>query len=114
MSEANKPAFPVLDAHLEEGLTKREYYAAKAMQALITACAGDPHCAPWEAVKGDVNRNDTALTSFLMADAMLSETERRNDMLALAEQVAELPPVGRPLVLEGLVDEARRILGRSE
>lgn len=110
MSEANKPAFPVAEDHriADEfewtgGITKREHYAAKAMQA---------YCAIVHISEQDVH--EIADCSFRQADAMLSETERYNDMLALVERVADMPPSVGKVELIDLADEARRILGRSE
>jgi hypothetical protein len=55
------PAFPVAidDQVLDDGMTLRDYFAAKAMQALITRADK----------KG--NESDYANTAYLMADAML-------------------------------------------
>lgn len=60
----NPSAFP---AGLAEGMTLRDYFAAKAMEVI------------WQGL-GDMNRDDaikfTAETAYSMADAMLAERER--------------------------------------
>jgi hypothetical protein len=65
----NEPAFPVENAFLmstETGMTMRDYFAAKAMQALITA----PNVRPM-IEDGEVSR-----WAYKMADAMLKEREQ--------------------------------------
>jgi len=64
------PAFPVCDAariHNLEGMTLRDYFAAKAMQVLTTklASTGDMH----------VFDDAVAESAYAMADAMLKARE---------------------------------------
>lgn len=78
MSNANLPAFPVSAndrANYEAGgyvpngvfgLTKREYFAAKAMQGL---CA-DPNT-------GDLQYGDIARVAVGLADALIAELEKQ-------------------------------------
>jgi hypothetical protein len=66
-------AFPVTASEYggngtEYGMTLRDYFAAKAMQALIPACQGMSF--------GQAPKNDNArlaITSYSIADAMLAE-----------------------------------------
>lgn len=58
------PAFPHIDSgcgRFEEGMTLRDYFAAKAMQAYSS-----DH--DW---RNDMNVRDTAYAAYKMADAML-------------------------------------------
>lgn len=100
MSEANKPAYPIWTEDMpvegSSGLTKREYFAAKAMQA---------YCSLGPMTHGEEDL--IAEYSYRMADAMFPETERHNDMLALVERIADYE-------FKDIVDDARRILGRGE
>jgi hypothetical protein len=66
MSDKNQPAFPVQDASTWQahGMTLRDYFAAKAMQAVIAR--GD-----------DTNRPGMAEWSYAMADAMLAAREAK-------------------------------------
>jgi hypothetical protein len=60
----NEPAFPAMHYDLadnEHGLTMRDYFAAKAMMALIAHPDSD----------GDKPPSVFAKTAYLMADAML-------------------------------------------
>lgn len=80
----NKPknpwAFPCVAApqYLQEGMTLRDYFAANAMQALITNNESSG------AILKTANKQDlgifdvTALMSYRYADAMLRERERIN------------------------------------
>lgn len=63
--ETGGPAFPCLDSNANghEGLTIRDYFAAKAMQGLISA----------ENWTGYIRK--TAEEAYQMADAMLKERE---------------------------------------
>lgn len=73
MIHKEKPAFPSTPATTEwrEGITIRDYFAAKAMQSVITRLGGRPLC--------DVNEQDTfnmvAEESYKYADAMLKQRE---------------------------------------
>jgi hypothetical protein len=68
-SKSEWPAFPAMHYDLaehEHGMTLRDYFAAKAMQAAITGCA----------TKGEVGLySDWAGFAYEMADAMM---EARN------------------------------------
>jgi hypothetical protein len=68
MSTAGKPAFPSTQGTTEwrEGITIRDYFAAKAMQGLISN------------FKGDVSTNYEIISavSYEMADVMLEEREK--------------------------------------
>jgi len=70
MSKANEPAFPNqnYDGPLEGGLTKREYFAAKAMQGMIATIT----CSRWEdnVIAGVVP------AAVQYADALLAELEK--------------------------------------
>ena len=64
----NEPAFPIQDAYsrsTEQGMTLRDYFAAKAMQGFASTLTGT---AP---VLFDVLSRD----AYLMADAMLKARE---------------------------------------
>ena len=65
----NPPAFPAPAgvSHItEQGMTLRDYMAAKAMQALLS----DPD---W---RQDMDIKDTALAAYKTADAMMKERGR--------------------------------------
>ena len=69
----SKPAFPTPAHNLQnDGMTLRDYFAAKAMQGLIG-------CPDWRESAGedaDMDASDyTALTAYQMADAMLKARE---------------------------------------
>jgi hypothetical protein len=57
----NQPAFPS-PYDDQEGMTLRQYYAAKAMQALLSS-------ADW---REDMSFKDTAVAAFKQADEMLA------------------------------------------
>jgi hypothetical protein len=62
----NIPAFPIQDAYsmsTEQGMTLRDYFAAKAMQNAFTTSADDDE------------RNYVAKHAYKMADAMLKARE---------------------------------------
>ncbi len=68
----NPPAFPVQSVYIEDqetnsrGMTLRDYFAAKAMQAAITGCA----------TRGEVGLySNWAGLAYEMADAMLKARE---------------------------------------
>jgi hypothetical protein len=64
----NEPAFPAMHYDLadnEHGLTMRDYFAAKAMMALIAHPDSD----------GDKPPSVFAKTAYVMADAMLKARE---------------------------------------
>jgi hypothetical protein len=69
MSNTNtgEPAFPTPD-NADEGMTLRDYFAAKAMQGLIAA-SGD--------AEGTVDYKEAAVAkcAYMMADAMLKARE---------------------------------------
>ena len=58
----SKPAFP---SEISSGMTLRDYFAAKAMQALLSD-------SDW---RQDMDIKDTALAAYKTADAMLKERE---------------------------------------
>lgn len=79
MNQANEPAFPVItDGHGDPGLTKREYFAAMAMQGLISSDL---------ILDKYANRNksqvqlsmDVSYFSCLVADALLNRLETKNE-----------------------------------
>lgn len=57
------PAFAVTDSTIDSGLTKREYFAALAMQGLVN----NPET---------TNVNDIAATAVQYADALISELNK--------------------------------------
>ena len=66
------PAFPTensrqigLDARIYEGMTLRDYFAAKAMAAYLAAAQGNPP-----------QPETTAECAYFMADAMLAERNK--------------------------------------
>ena len=70
------PAFPLADSCCEymdsnragaNGITRREYFAAKAMAAMIVATEG---------IMG-ITRKDLCAEAWLMADTMLAAAERK-------------------------------------
>jgi len=64
------PAFPTGNfEHRAEGMTLRDYFAAKAMQGLIASPRGTPNGA-------DATDTYYAEMAYIMADAMLAERER--------------------------------------
>lgn len=75
------PAFPGLhpskECHYQEtGMTLRDYFAAKAMQALVTKCGAmeDDMCDPQAMPMADEdapNVDQIAVYSYAQADAML-------------------------------------------
>ena len=72
MIKPNDSAFPSVDSfgyRKGEGLTKREYFAAMAMQAILTANPADTPYAP---------AND-AHWAVRYADALIAELEETND-----------------------------------
>lgn len=61
------PAFPTTEVAMMrslQGMTLRDYFAAKAMQGYLS----DPECADWSAM-------DVAEFAYLQADAMLKARE---------------------------------------
>lgn len=79
----NPQAFPLIydDSHnskfkTEEGMTLRDYFAAKAMQAFIQH---NLHRS-WEMAGNDDAGKRLSIKSFSMADAMLKEREKNNPM----------------------------------
>jgi hypothetical protein len=64
MENGNRGAFACVDSqkqYLQEGLTKREYFAGLALQAIIT--------------NGKYNQLETSVWSVKIADALLKELE---------------------------------------
>jgi len=62
----NEKAFPNPHLRDDSGITMRDYFAARAMQALLS----DPD---W---RQDMDIKDTALAAYKTADAMLKERGR--------------------------------------
>ena len=62
----NPPAFPNPHLRDDSGITMRDYFAARAMQALLS----DPD---W---RQDMDIKDTALAAYKTADAMMKERGR--------------------------------------
>ena len=77
------PAFPVDEAHSNfEGMTLRDYFAAKAMLALLTHHGGytgdEAHQSSIPCLREDVLDVDSlAQYAYSQADAMLAERERK-------------------------------------
>jgi hypothetical protein len=66
MKDKNTPAFPFVAEDdtgmmINMGISQRDYFAAKAMQGMLSACTG------WS----DANQDRLASTSYRMADEML-------------------------------------------
>lgn len=72
MKNADMPAMPVVEfddnVGSKDGLTKREYFAAMAMQGILSSVLEQGV---------DVGRDQVAIDSVRMADALLAELERR-------------------------------------
>jgi hypothetical protein len=66
---SNQPAFPqpINPSEQGRGMTLRDYFAAKAMQAFINRDE-------WQSTVGEISRN-TAFNAYAMADAMMEERE---------------------------------------
>jgi hypothetical protein len=66
----NPPAFPktpfIEIGTPQDGMTLRDYFAAKAMQGMLAACTG------WTSANQDL----MAKASYMMADAMLKAREQ--------------------------------------
>ena len=63
------PAFPVQDAYsmsTDRGMTLRDYFAAKAMQGMLSACTG------WS----ESDQERLAKCSYKMADEMMKERDK--------------------------------------
>lgn len=66
--ETNNPAFPTFrDSSVNQGLTKREYFAAMAMQGFLASTAGT-HSVP--------NADTVSRLSVGFADALLTELNK--------------------------------------
>lgn len=63
---ANSPAYPVLDAHLVEGLTKREWMAATILQGVLAA--GN---------YGESYEDEAARQAVKYTDTLLTELEKK-------------------------------------
>ena len=64
----NIPAFSIQDAYsmsTEQGMTLRDYFAAKAMQGMLASCTG------WS----EHEQTRLAKCSYMMADAMMKAKE---------------------------------------
>ena len=75
MNNTGGPAFPGLhpskECHYQDaGMTLRDYFAAKAMQALFTGAVMDGLT-----MNQDINCDKAAETAYTMADAMLKARE---------------------------------------
>ena len=62
----NEKAFPNPHLRDDSGITMRDYFAARAMQALLSD-------SDW---RQDMDIKDTALAAYKTADAMMKERER--------------------------------------
>ena len=72
----DRPAFPTprLDGAVEDGLTIRDYFAAKAMEAIVGSFVPELTKLPADAVMNSGLDNDAfAKLAYGMADAMLRE-----------------------------------------
>ena len=68
------PAFPLYrgQGYRNDGMTLRDYFAAKAMQGLLAS--------PKEIPNGQDGTTDYyAMAAYAMADAMIAEREKNND-----------------------------------
>lgn len=80
MKNGGVPSYPVVwvnpengNARQEYGLTKREYFAGLAMQALVSDIVNA------ESKGYEVTSDVTAKEAVSMADALLAELEKTND-----------------------------------
>ncbi len=79
----NPPAFPKLPInrasngeilYQSDGMTLRDYFAAKAMQGLMSGrCKSDIHGIPYDAYRADAD--EWAKSAYHFADAMLKARE---------------------------------------
>ena len=79
MSVYYEPAFPTVPENhgyrnsdgtgAQSGMTLRDYFAAAAVPSLIAA---------W--VKGEVTRGEVAINSYAIADALLAERNKQEDV----------------------------------
>jgi hypothetical protein len=70
--DTSGPAFPgALDRHHSEGMTLRDYFAAKAMQSLFAGAIADAFT-----LDQDINCDMAARIAYTMADAMLKAREQ--------------------------------------
>ena len=69
MVDRNTPAFPISGSQYRhtQGMTLRDYFAAKAMQGMLAACTG------WS--EAGIER--LAKCSYMTADAMMKERESK-------------------------------------
>ena len=71
MSNANSPAFPVItDGHGDPGLTKREYFAAMAMQGILAKGFGFKDDGPGRVL---IMLEQVSSASVKMADFLVAE-----------------------------------------
>ena len=68
MTDKNKPAFPLDINNLNPGMTLRDYFAAKAMQAIITGCISGQPCSDRSWLEADQWAPSIA---YEIADAMM-------------------------------------------
>ena len=79
MKKIKEPAFPFIgefgnNQYLEEGLTKREYFAGLAMQGFMAMCAGNT-----DLVKANIKYpNRLADMAITFADELLNQLENGN------------------------------------
>lgn len=75
--ETGGPAFPYIetgDSGVREGMTLRDYFAAKAMQALITEPSWGDGCTPTYCRMSEEKNDEAkmiAQSAYKLADAML-------------------------------------------
>ena len=68
------PAFPVEGGSIYAGMTLRDYFAAKAMQGLMSGrWKADMHGIPYDAYRADAD--EWAKSAYHFADAMLKARE---------------------------------------
>ena len=66
INELAVPAYDHLEQTMFDGMSLRDYFAAKAMQGMLAACTG------WS----DAYQERMAMTSYKMADQMLIERQK--------------------------------------
>lgn len=72
MSNSNEPAFPRATQNMWTGLTKREYFAAMAMQGLLSGLG----FVEKDGQVGLISHEELAKPSVDYADALLAELEK--------------------------------------
>ena len=63
----NPPAFPVITDYLSKGMTLRDYFAARAMQGMLSGASSDLNAEFYQRV---------VTKAYSLADAMLKEREK--------------------------------------